>query len=137
VKALISIVLIIAALLGLKELHRYWQDMKARRKAESTAPGEVAPVAADPSALRGMLPALEPSLQAAKKQGAASLEAWMRQYRAYVSDPKLAAIELDYVVLAGAKNFTEAKEVFAAVKQRTPTNSPVYPRIKQLEKTFQ
>jgi hypothetical protein len=137
-KALIAIVLIIIALLGAKELHSYWQDMKARRKADPSMPGQAAaPAAADPAALPGMPAALEPALQAAEKQGAASLKTWISQYRPYLSDPKLASIELDYVVLAGAKNFAEAKEVFAAVKQRTPTNSPVYPRIKQLERTFQ
>jgi hypothetical protein len=136
-KALITIVLVIVALLGIKELHAYWQGMEARRKADPAALGAAAPVAADPSALPGMPPGLEPSLQAAKKQGAASLQSWMKQYRAFLSDPKLASIELDYVVLAGAKNFTEAKQVFAGVKQRIPTNSPVYPRMKQLERTFQ
>ena len=64
------------------------------------------------------------------------MKAWLKQYHGYVADPKLAAIELDYVVLAGAKNFIEAKEIFAAVKQRIPTNSPIYPRIKQLERTY-
>ena len=62
---------------------------------------------------------------------------WLKAYRPYLSDPRLAAIELDYVVLVGASDLKEARQIFAAVKQRTPTNSPVYPRIKQLEKTYQ
>jgi hypothetical protein len=137
-KALITIVLVIVALLGLKELHAYWQDMKAKRRADPTVHSEGVPATAtDPNALPGMPPGLEPALEAARKQGPASLKAWVKLYRPYLSDPKLAAIELDYVVLAGAKNFAEAKEVFAAVKQRTPTNSPIYPRVKQLERTFQ
>jgi hypothetical protein len=40
------------------------------------------------------------------------------------------------VVLIGGRNYLEAKKVFNAVKQRTPTNSPVYPRIQQLEKNY-
>jgi hypothetical protein len=138
IKALIAVVLIVVALLGIKELHAYWQQVKTREKAEVAAirGGEAAPSPKDPSVLTGMPAALEPSLESAKKAGAPALKAWLKQYHGYVADPKLAAIELDYVVLAGAKNFIEAKEIFAAVRQRIPTNSPVYPRIKQLERTY-
>jgi len=138
IKALITVVLIVVALLGIKELHAYWQQVKTRQKAEVAAfrGQEPALPPTDPSALTGMPAGLESSLESAKKAGAPAVKAWLKQYRAYLTDPKLAAIELDYVVLAGAKNFLEAKEIFAAVKQRTPTNSPVYPRIKQLEKTY-
>jgi len=31
----------------------------------------------------------------------------------------------------------DAKRIFKAVKERTSTNSPVYPRIRQLEKSFE
>jgi hypothetical protein len=138
IKALITVVLVVAALLGIKELHAYWTQVKAKERSEAAATrgGEPAPPPKDPAALDGMPAGLEPSLDSAKKAGASALKAWLKQYRAYLADPKLAAIELDYVVLAGAKNFTEAKELFAAVRQRTPTNSPVYPRIRQLEKTY-
>jgi hypothetical protein len=138
IKALITVVLVVVALLGIKELHTYWSQVKSKEKADVAANrGESpAPPPKDPSALTGMPASLEPSLEGAKKAGAPALKAWLKQYRGYLADPKLAAIELDYVVLAGAKNFLEAKEIYAAVKQRTPTNSPVYPRIKQLEKTY-
>jgi hypothetical protein len=139
IKALITVVLVVVALLGIKELHAYWQQVKTKEKTEVAAirGAEPAPPPKDPSALAGMPTGLESSLESAKKAGAPALKAWLKQYHGYVADPKLAAIELDYVVLAGAKNFVEAKEMFAAVKQRTPTNSPVYPRIKQLERTYQ
>jgi len=136
-KALIAIVLIVVALLGIRELYRYWEEMKVKHDVVEPGQGAGAQPAVDPSALTGLPPALEASFETAKKQGAASLKIWLKQYRSYVRDPKLAAIELDYVVLAGAKNFTESREIFAAVKARTPTNSPVYPRIRQLEKTYQ
>jgi len=90
-----------------------------------------------PAVLPGLPASLESSLQTAQKQGAASLKTWLKNYRSYVTDPRLAAIELDYVVLVSPGNPQEAKQVFAAVKQRTPTNSLAYPRIKQLEKTYQ
>ena len=80
---------------------------------------------------------LEASLQAAQRQGAAGLKNWLKLYRPYLNDPRLAAIELDYIVLISSSNPQEARQIFAAVKQRTPTNSPVYPRLRQLEKTYQ
>jgi len=138
IKALITVVLIVVALLGIKELHAYWQQVKSREKADGTVirGEEAAPPPKDPSALTGMPAFLEPSLESAKKAGAPALKIWLKQYHGYLADPKLASIELDYVVLAGARDFIEAKEVYAAVKQRTPTNSPIYPRIKQLERTY-
>lgn len=57
-------------------------------------------------------------------------------YRRTVADPRLASIELDYVVLVAREDIAEARKVFAQVKQRTPPASLVYPRIKQLEKTY-
>ena len=139
IKALITVVLVVVALLGIKELHAYWQTVRSKEKDRMAAIRGEEPAAPpkDPLALTGMPASMEPSLERAKKAGAPALKAWLKQYHGYVADPKLAAIELDYVVLAGAKSFVEAKEIFAAVKRRTPTNSPVYPRIKQLEKTYQ
>jgi hypothetical protein len=138
IKGLIVVVLIVVALLGIKELHAYWQQIRTKEKPDVAASGggEDASAARVPAGLPGMPSFLEPSLESAKKAGAPALKAWLKQYRGYLADPKLASIELDYVVLAGAKNFTEAREIFAAVKQRTPTNSPVYPRIRQLERTY-
>ena len=99
------------------------------------ARGRAAPAAS--VVLPGLPANLEASLQAAQKQGVAGLKNWLNLYRPYVSDPRLAAIELDYVVLISSTNPQEARRLFAGVKQRTPANSPVYPRVKQLEKTYQ
>ncbi len=133
-KQIIAILLILAAIWGARELISYWDTVKAKKlAAEGGAP---APKAA-PNVLPGLPPSLEASLQAAQKQGAAGMKAWLKSYRTYIADPRLAAIELDYVVMVGAGNLKEAREVFAAVMQRTPTNSPVYSRIRQLEKTYQ
>ena len=139
IKALITVVLIVVALLGIKELHSYWMQVKSKEKSEAAAirGEETALPPQDPLVLPGMPASLAPSLESAEKAGAVALKAWLKQYRGYVVDPKLAAVELDYVVLAGAKDFTEARGIFAAVKRRTPTKSPVYPRIKQLEKTYE
>ena len=137
-RQLIGILLILGAIWGCKELYRYWEEVKARKEAEDRG-GRPPPTSdvATPTALPGLPANLEPSLQAAQKQGAAGLKNWLKLYRPYVSDPRLAAIELDYIVLISSSNPQEARQLFAAVKQRTPTNSPVFPRIRQLEKTYQ
>jgi hypothetical protein len=44
---------------------------------------------------------------------------------------------LDYVVLVANDNPAEARKTFIRVKQRVPRESPVYPRVKQLEKAYQ
>jgi hypothetical protein len=135
-KQIITILLIIAAIWAAKEIQSYWETVKAKKLAEEGG-SPAAKVQVPASNLPGMPASLEASLQAAQKQGAAGLKAWLKSYRPYLSDPRLASIELDYVVLIGARNVKEAREVFAAVKERTPANSPVYPRIKQLEETYQ
>ena len=137
-RQIIGILLIIGAIWGCKELYNYWETVKAKKEAEDRggAPPPAA-VAVAPATLSGLPANLEPSLQAAQKQGAAGLKNWLKLYRPYVSDPRLAALELDYIVLISSSNPQEARQLFAAVKQRTPTNSPVFPRVKQLEKTYQ
>jgi hypothetical protein len=137
---LIGIVLIIVVLLGLKELHRYWEEIREKQQTDrqTTAPGSPPSSPAQaPGAMSGLPSHLEPSLQQAKQQGSAALKIWLDRHRHLVRDPQLADIELDYVLLLGARNFTEAKTIFAAVRDRTPTNSPVYPRIQQLRRHYE
>jgi len=44
---------------------------------------------------------------------------------------------LDYVLVAAPGDPAEARRVFAQVKARLTPRSPVYPRMKQLEKTYE
>jgi hypothetical protein len=87
--------------------------------------------------LPGLPPALEASLEAARKKGAAGLRTWLINYRVHVRDPRLASIELDYAVLVSHHDPAEARQVFRQVQQRTPPTSPLYERVKRLEKAFQ
>ena len=80
---------------------------------------------------------LEPTLQAAQTAGAPGLKNWLKQYGRVVGDPRLAWIELDYVNMLRNDDPAEARRVFAAVKKRTTPASPVYERVKQLEKTYE
>jgi hypothetical protein len=133
---LIGLLLIIGALWVGKQILTEWERVKAKKDVEDGRE-PATQNQSTPAVLPGLPASLESSLQTAQKQGAASLKTWLKNYRSYVTDPRLAAIELDYVVLVSQGNPQEAKQIFAAIKQRTPTNSLVYPRIKQLEKTYQ
>src|SRR5215510_79949 len=137
-KQVLAILLIIAAVWGIRELVGYWDKVKRDKETQDRG-GAPAPTTqhSAPGVLPGLPPSLESNLQASKKQGAGALKTWLKNYRSYVADPRLADIELDYVILLGSSNLPEARQVFSAVKQRTPTNSPVYPRIKKLESTYQ
>lgn len=137
-RQLIGILLILAAIWGGRALYGYWEQVKARKEAEDRGGlPPPTPAQAGPSVLAGVPANLEASLQAAQRQGAAGLKNWLKMYRPYVSDPRLASVELDYIVLISSSSPQEARQMFAAVKQRTATNSPVYSRVKQLEKTYQ
>jgi hypothetical protein len=134
-KALISIVVIAAICFGGWQFWKYWSELK--RKNEGTPPpAEQTAATQQPPGLESRL---EASLQKAQQGGAQSLKQWLDTYRrsGMVKDPRLASIELDYVLLLAREDPAEAKRVFAEVKKRIPSNSPVYPRIKALEPTFQ
>src|SRR6266496_379349 len=134
----LALLLIIGAIWGGKQLFNYWETVKAKKETEDRGgapPPTTAPAAS--AALPGLPANLEASLQVAQKQGVVGLRNWLNLYRRYVSDPRLAEIELDYVVLISSTNPQEARRLFTVVKQRTSTDSPVYPRVKRLEKTYQ
>jgi len=131
---LIAALLIIAALFGVWELFLYWEKVKndeeinQKKEAATMVLGDQLP---------GMSPMLDASLEAARKQGAAGLKNWLKTHNQSVEDPRKAWIELDYCVAVTREDTAEAKRVFAAVKARTPPSSPVWPRIKQLEKSYE
>jgi len=126
-KALITIVLI----LGL-----YWVGRSISNQYKAKQAKENPVQAASAAQLEGMPSQLEASLQAAEAKGAPILKAWLQHNRKYIRDPRLAEIELNYVVLVSRTNPQEAKQVFQSVKRRTPKNSPVYERVKRLEATY-
>lgn len=137
-KPLIWVLIIVAAIYSFKFLLSYWSNFKDKdRPAEQRA--RATPAAGGPirgEDLQGLPANFESSLQAAQAQGADGLKNWLKLYSAYVADPRLAWIELDYVVLISRQDPKEARRVFQLVKQRTPATSPVYERVKKLEKTY-
>lgn len=134
-KAVITILIILGFLWVYKQIFDKYERVKKESDVEQTSPER--PVTQSSSALPGMPESLESSLDAAQKQGADGLAQFLRQYRHAIRDPRLAAIELDYVVLVSLKDPNEARRVFRSVQERTPPASPVYQRVKRLEKTYQ
>jgi len=135
VKILIAILLIVGAIFGGWKLLEYWDDVEKDREAKQQA----ANVQIEPRTLPGLPYQLEGPLEEAYKKGAPGLKEWIEKAKRspQIQDPRLAWIELDYVVQVSRSNPVEAKRVFADVKQRTPANSPIYRRIKALEKTYE
>jgi len=128
-KALITLVLILGVYFFCKSIMEQYRVKQQKEEAAAKAANGPA------DGIEGMPSHFEPSLQAAQAQGAPALKVWLERYASYIQDPKLAAIQLDYVVLVSRSNPAEAKRIFQAVKQRVPKNSPVYDRVKRLDST--
>ena len=90
-----------------------------------------------PEQLPGMPQELKKSYEIAQKNGSTGVRNWLRDYGMKVEDPRRAWIELDYMIMIARDDPAEAKKIFADVKARTPENSPIYPRIKELTKTYE
>jgi len=136
-KALIVIIIIVGFVYAARFLVSYYGGFKETPTTQTAAPR-----AMSGEDLSGLPLTFETSLQNAEKAGAAELKRWLETYRKYVKDPRLAWVELDYVVMVSQQDPKEAKQVFQSVKQRISPSSAdpgtrfVYERIKTLEKTY-
>jgi hypothetical protein len=130
----IAALIIILVLWGGWELFFYWEKVK---NEDETKQKQEAAAMVIGNQLPGVPPQLESSLQAAQKQGPVALKNWLKTHDQSIEDPRKAWLELDYCVAIARENVAEARRVFAAVKERTPPSSPVWQRIKQLEKTYE
>jgi len=91
----------------------------------------------NPDSLPGLPGGYDVSLRAAQQAGADALGNWLKLYGPNVQDPRRGWIQLDYVLLITRQNPQEAKRVFNEVKDRTLPTSPVWPRIHNMEKSYQ
>jgi hypothetical protein len=132
---LIAALIIVGVLFCGWELFLYWD--KVNREEETKQKEEAAKEITSDEQLPGLPYQLDKSLQAAKTQGAVGLGNWLKAYDRAVQDPRKAWLQLDYCVMISQKDVVEAKRVFEEVKQRTSPSSPVWPRIKKLEKTYE
>ena len=129
---LISLLIIVVVIWVGWKAYTQWEQVRGEQAA-----AERQTVATNAQQLEGLPPQLETSLQAAEQAGAARLQAWLNTFGRMVRDPRRAWIELDCCVMLARDNPAEARRLFAAIKERTPASSPVYPRIKQLERTYE
>jgi hypothetical protein len=130
----IGILIIVLILFGVYHLVMYYDKVQNQKESEQ----KQAATRPDGGSLPGMPTyQLETSLRAAEQEGAAGLGRWLKAYGANVQDPRRAWIELDYCVMVARDNPAEARRIFAEVKQRTPPSSPLWPRIKELSKTYE
>jgi hypothetical protein len=107
-------------------------DGRAQERVEERS----APAATDES-LPPLSPPLEASLANATQAGPQALGQWLRQNGGWVPEPRLSAIHLDLAQMLVRSNPAEARRLYAAVKARTPPQSPLAPRLKQLSRTFE
>jgi hypothetical protein len=135
-KALIIIAIIVVVGFGVSKLYDYYQNVNQENDAKRQ---EAAAANVAPEQLPGLPYQLEPPFRKAQEEGVKGLKQWLETNRRnpQLKDPRLAWIELDYVLLIKGTDPVEAKRVFADVKNRTPPDSPVSPRIKIIEKTFE
>ncbi len=131
----ISILVVVAAIYGAVQLFFYYDRVKAEGEAELKK--QEAAQYFSPEQLPGVPQQLENSLKAAQQKGAVGLGNWLKMYGRSIQDPRKAWIELDYCIALSRENPAEARRVFAEVKNRTPDSSPVWKRIKDLEKAYE
>ena len=133
-KTLIIITIVVAVALGGWQLFEYWDRVQDEK---DTAAKNAAASVVNPDTLPGLPYGYDTSLRNAQQGGADGLGSWLKAYGSRVQDPRKAWIQLDYVLLLTRENPQEAKRIFNEVRDRTPPTSPVWPRIHELEKTYQ
>ena len=135
-KILISILIILAVGVGGYKLLEHWNAVKEEgivaRKAAAGAD-------INPESLSGLPPQLQYKVREAQQAGPETFKRFIDSCKRFpdVKDPRLAWMELDYMVMISSTDPVEAKKIFFDVKKRTPTDSPIYPRIKALEKSYE
>ena len=130
---LISALIVIVVIYCGWHLFLYWEKVK---NEEETQKKEAAAVL-NPIYLSGLPSQLEQSYQQVLKLDNAAMRAWLKTYGGSLQDPRKAWIELDFCVAITREDPAEARRIFKSVKDRTPANSPIQPRLKQLQKSYE
>ena len=135
-KVFIGILIALVIAIGGYKLYQHWEAVKERRGLE-----EKAARGADinPDNLPGLPWQLVPKLRDARLAGPASVKNFIEYCKRVpdVKDPRLAWIELDYVIMITSTDPVEAKKIFQAVKKRTPEDSPIQPRLRMMAKNYE
>ena len=132
-KFVIGIIIVVGLSLGAWQIYQYWGTVNEK------TPQVVAPAAAQVNGdqLPGLSRPLEGPLQTAEQSGTVAMKEFLAAHANEIKDPRRAWIELDYCVAIARQDPAEAKRVFAQVKERLSPSSPVWPRMKQLEKAYE
>lgn len=131
---LIAVLIVLAVVFFGYRFYLYWDKIRDEHDQQKRVE---AAANVSPESLPGMPYQLEQSLRTTREKGPAAFRAWFNTYERQLADPRKARIELDLCVALARENPAEAKRIFASVKNRVPPTSPVWPKMKELEKTFE
>jgi len=139
-KALISIFLVLTAIWVFLQIAGVYDRTAKPHAAEESAARAATPSASSGGVpgdeLPGLPPQFEASLTQARSGGVEELGKWLKQWGKQVRDPRLASIELDYIVMLNLRNHKAARERFLEVATRTQPGSPVFERIRKLAPAY-
>jgi hypothetical protein len=130
----ISLVIIALVALGGWKFYQYCQQFNTDKQQTQQQDATASQISGDQ--LPGMPGTLTDSYNAVVQQGPDAVKAWLDRYAAQVKDPRLAWIQLDYMVSIAHAQPGEARRIFAEVNARVPDDSPVHFRLKRLEATY-
>lgn len=128
---LISIFIVAVVVFCAWRVYRHWEQVQQELHANPKSD------VISPDSLAGLPPELQHSYQLVRTKETAVMRNWLNTYGHMINDPRKAWIELDFCTAIARENPAEARGIFADVKARTPESSPVWPRIKQLEASFE
>jgi hypothetical protein len=131
-KLIWALIIAAVAFVGYR-VYLHWTKIHEERGGKVEAPI----VAVSGDSLPGMPAHLDAACRAARDKSPAAFRAWFAANEKLLSDPRKAWIELDLCVAIRRDSPAEAREIFARVKKRVAPSSPVFPRIKDLERAFQ
>ena len=131
-KVIWALIIAVVVFIGYR-IYLHWAVVQEESGGQKEVP--VMNVSGD--ALPGMPSHLDAGCRAAKDKSPAAFRAWFTANEKQLADPRKAWIELDLCVAIRRDNPAEAKQIYARVKKRVPPSSPVWPRLKELEKAFQ
>lgn len=134
-KILISILIVLGVIFTGWKLVEYWGQVET----EEARKEEQANAKINPSRLEGLSKEYERKMNNARKKGSNTFKDWIDQAKSagILKDPRLAWVELDYVVMIIGEDPVKAKKIYLDVKKRLSEDSPVYPRLKSLSETFE
>jgi len=132
-KAIWVLIILVVGYIGYL-LFQQWD--KARLEHDSRKKEEAATMINGDS-LPGMPPQLDSGYRSAKDHGPVAFQTWFNSSERLLADPRKAWVELELCVAMARSSPAEAKKIFTNVKGRVPPSSPVWSRVKELEKTFE